>query len=173
MERDQTDVTGTTGGGDEVDPHAGTTTGSTAGGSGAAATGAAGGSAAADTDAANADVVIVGVDVTGDDVPDIIGIDATGDGSPDIVIVDEALADADAGADRDDEDTGASDPVYDLVSVLYHALQGAETTVIYSDDAALEGDNELAEFFREVQEQDRARARRAKALLRRYLAEEE
>ncbi len=162
MERDQTDVTGTTGGGDEVDPRAGTTTGSTTGGSGAA-----------DIDAAKADVVIVGVDVTGDDVPDIIGIDATGDGSPDIVIVDDALADADAGADTDAADTGASDPVYDLVSVLYHALQGAETTVIYSDDAASEGDNELAEFFREVQEQDRARARRAKALLRRYLAEEE
>lgn len=163
MESGQTNAPGTTGKDAVVDTQA---TGAVAGG-GAQTGGAAG-----------ADAIVVGVDVTGDGVPDIIGIDADADGTLDAVIVDDAAAGMGAGAGQmdlgadDDLDTGASDPVYDLVSVLYHALQGAETTMIYSDDADLEGDDELAQFFQEVQAQDRARARRAKALLRKYLAEE-
>jgi rubrerythrin len=74
--------------------------------------------------------------------------------------------------DAGEQITGMRDDHYNLVSVLYHALQGAETTMMYSDDADFEGDDELAQFFQEVQAQDRARARRAKALLRKYLAEE-
>ena len=160
MESGQTNAPGTTGKDEVVDSQA---TGG-AGGSGAGATGA--------------DAIVVGVDVTGDGVPDIIGIDADADGTLDAVIVDDAAAGIGAGAGQmglgadDDTDTGASDPVYDLVSVLYHALQGAETTMLYSDDADFEGDDELVQFFQEVQAQDRARARRAKALLREYLAEE-
>lgn len=163
MESGQTNTPGTTGKDEAVDTQA---------------TGAAAGGGAQTGGAAGVDAIVVGVDVTGDGVPDIIGIDADADGTLDAVIVDDAAAGMGAGAGQmdlgadDDLDTGASDPVYDLVSVLYHALQGAETTMMYSDDADLEGDDELAQFFQEVQAQDRARARRAKALLRKYLAEE-
>jgi rubrerythrin len=59
--------------------------------------------------------------------------------------------------------TGTSNPTYNLVSVLYHALQGAENYEKYATDAG--GDQELADFFREVQQQEQQRADRAKALL--------
>ena len=39
--------------------------------------------------------------------------------------------------------TGTRDATYDLVSVLYHALQGAETARHYMQDAAQAGDQEL------------------------------
>jgi len=61
--------------------------------------------------------------------------------------------------------TGVRDEHYNLTSVLYHALQGAETAHIYIRDAEKASDDELAGFFREVQEEDRARAARAKDLL--------
>lgn len=61
--------------------------------------------------------------------------------------------------------TGASDTTYDLTSVLYHALQGAQVYDQYIQDAEREGSQELAEFFREVQRQDRERAERAQSLL--------
>jgi hypothetical protein len=46
--------------------------------------------------------------------------------------------------------TGTPDPVYDLISVAYHALQGAET---YARDAQQQGDQELADFFRKTKQQ--------------------
>jgi rubrerythrin len=61
--------------------------------------------------------------------------------------------------------TGTHDVHYNLISVLYHTLQGAETSVQYMSDAEKSGDAELARFFREVQEEDRRRAERAKELL--------
>lgn len=61
--------------------------------------------------------------------------------------------------------TGTRDRDYDLVSVLYHALQAGTTYQQYIDDAEREGDNDVAEFFREAQQQDRQRAQRAKELL--------
>ena len=61
--------------------------------------------------------------------------------------------------------TGTPDEHYDLVSVLYHALQGAQTDQQYIDDARKAGDEELADFLQEVQQQDRQRAERAKQLL--------
>ena len=42
--------------------------------------------------------------------------------------------------------TGTRDDTYDLVSVLYHALQGAETARHYIQDAAQAGDEELVSF---------------------------
>jgi hypothetical protein len=59
--------------------------------------------------------------------------------------------------------TGTSDPTYNLVSILYHALQGAETYEQYANDAG--GDQDLTNFFREVQQQEKQRADRAKQLL--------
>lgn len=66
----------------------------------------------------------------------------------------------------DDRDvTGTGDPTYDLVSVLYHSLQGAETYEFFEADAEEAGDAELVTFFREVREEERRRADRAKVLL--------
>ncbi|HZA76339.1 MAG TPA: hypothetical protein VE623_08110 [Acidimicrobiales bacterium] len=61
--------------------------------------------------------------------------------------------------------TGTPDEQYDLVSVLYHALQGGETSQRYIDDARKAGDDELATFLGQVQAEDRDRAERAKRLL--------
>jgi rubrerythrin len=64
-----------------------------------------------------------------------------------------------------EQKTGTSDRAYDLVSVLYHALQGAETYDRYVADAEANGDKALADFFRDVQEKERVIADRGKRLL--------
>lgn len=63
--------------------------------------------------------------------------------------------------------TGISDTVFDLTSVFYHAAEGGQVYAKYIEDAEREGDQELVEFFREVQEQDAHRAQKAKSLLSR------
>jgi rubrerythrin len=63
------------------------------------------------------------------------------------------------------QSTGAQDKTYNLVSILYHALQGAETYQQYIRDAEQSGDQDLVQFFRQVQEEERRRAERAKQLL--------
>ena len=60
-------------------------------------------------------------------------------------------------------------PDDDIVSVLYHALQGAETYDEYVRDAEQRGDQEPAQYFREVQEEEVRRALRGKELLARRL----
>jgi hypothetical protein len=65
-----------------------------------------------------------------------------------------------------EDKTRTSDPAYDLVSVMYHALQGAETYDRYIADAEERGDRELAGFFEEVQDRNCEVADRAKGLLR-------
>ena len=65
--------------------------------------------------------------------------------------------------------TGTRDETYDVVSILYHALQGAETYQQYVQDAEQRGDQELGQFFREVQEEEKRRAERAKQLLAKRL----
>ena len=67
--------------------------------------------------------------------------------------------------------TGTKDKTYNLVSVLYHALQGAETSMQYIQDAEHEGDQELVQFFQEVQECQRHLAGRAKDMLRQRLSQ--
>ena len=61
--------------------------------------------------------------------------------------------------------TGISDAVFDLTSVFYHAAEGSQVYAKYIDDAAQEGDTELVEFFKEVEEQDAQRAQKAKSLI--------
>jgi hypothetical protein len=65
-----------------------------------------------------------------------------------------------------EEKTRTTNAAYDLVSVIYHALQGAETYDRYIADAEERGDRELADFFRDVQERNCGIADRGKALLR-------
>jgi hypothetical protein len=64
-----------------------------------------------------------------------------------------------------DQKLRTADPTYDLVSVLYHALQGGETYQQYISDAEETGDNELVDFFRDVQEKEKQIAEQAKRLL--------
>jgi hypothetical protein len=61
--------------------------------------------------------------------------------------------------------TGTKDTTYALVSVLYHALQGAETSVTYLQDAKEADDQELMQFLQEVQAWQRHLASQAQALL--------
>ena len=68
-------------------------------------------------------------------------------------------------SDNSQGDTGTRDITYDLVSVVYHALQGAETTALYIADAEQEDNQELATFFREAKEEYQSRDDRAKQLL--------
>jgi rubrerythrin len=61
--------------------------------------------------------------------------------------------------------TGTTDVTYNLVSILYHALQGAETYDQYISDAEQRNDKDLAQFFRDTKEENQRRADRAKQLL--------
>ena len=72
-------------------------------------------------------------------------------------------------SDNSQGDTGTRDITYDLVSVIYHSLQGAETTAMFVGDAEQEGNQELAQFFRECKEEMQARADRAKQLMATHL----
>ena len=68
--------------------------------------------------------------------------------------------------DAGEQTTGTRDEHYNLVSVLYHALQGADTCNVYALDAEAAGDERLAAFFREAGVVQTQLAERAKGLLR-------
>lgn len=57
---------------------------------------------------------------------------------------------------------GTRDITYNLVSVIYHALQGADTYHVYARDAETQGDEELASFFRDAAHQSQHLADQAK-----------
>jgi hypothetical protein len=61
--------------------------------------------------------------------------------------------------------TGTRDEHYNLISVLYHALHGAENCDRYASDAEISGDERLAAFFREAQVLQTELAERAKGML--------
>jgi hypothetical protein len=61
--------------------------------------------------------------------------------------------------------TGTPDEHYNLVSVLYHSLKGAQIYAQYVQDAEEAGDSSLASFLRQVQGEEQSRAERAKSLL--------
>jgi hypothetical protein len=63
----------------------------------------------------------------------------------------------------DQQATGTSDPTYNVISVVYHALQGAETIQKYLDDSGT--DDELRKFFEQVQQGYRRAADGGKQLL--------
>lgn len=64
------------------------------------------------------------------------------------------------------KETGTRDEHYNLVSTLYHALQGAETCGLYINDAEQAGDKELVRFFRDTQKAHQKLADKAKEMLR-------
>jgi hypothetical protein len=71
------------------------------------------------------------------------------------------------------QEAAMKDEHYDLISVLYHALQGEETVGRYIGDAEDSGDSELAEHYRDVHERYHEIAQQTKELLRDKLAGDE
>ena len=67
--------------------------------------------------------------------------------------------------DYGEQTTGTRDEHYNLISILYHALHGAENCDRYASDAEITGDERLAAFFREAQGAQMLLAERAKELL--------
>ena len=61
--------------------------------------------------------------------------------------------------------TGTPNIIYDLSSVLFHALEGGASYNTYIEDAEREGDQELADFFIQVRDEDSMRADEARRLL--------
>jgi hypothetical protein len=66
---------------------------------------------------------------------------------------------------RGERATGTPNTIYDLSSVLFHALEGGASYDTYIEDAEREGDGELADFFRQVRDEDSMRADEAQRLL--------
>jgi hypothetical protein len=67
--------------------------------------------------------------------------------------------------DHGERTTGTRDEHYNLISVLYHALHGAENCEMYVLDAEASGRMDLYEFFAEAQGVQVGLAERAKELL--------
>ena len=63
-------------------------------------------------------------------------------------------------------DAGIQDLEYDLISTVYHNLQGMEAAAKYALDAEEEGSPEIAEFFRATQREYQQRAGEARQLLK-------
>ena len=61
--------------------------------------------------------------------------------------------------------SGTRDVTYDLISIIYHALQGAENYAVYAKDAGQAGASEVEQFFNQLVDEERLRAGRAKELL--------
>lgn len=68
---------------------------------------------------------------------------------------------------------GVSDDTYDLISVLYHCLQGCQTYQQYADDAQSAGNQELAQFFQDAMQEEQRRAQRGQRLLMQCLQKEQ
>lgn len=61
--------------------------------------------------------------------------------------------------------TGTPNFVFDLVSVLYHSLESGSKIQQYIQDAQQSGNNDLVQFFQQVQQQDKQRAQQAQQIL--------
>lgn len=67
--------------------------------------------------------------------------------------------------------TVADDIVYDLISIQYHALKGAEVYDRYLEDAHSSDHPEVTEFIRSCKKGDEERAQRCHELLKDLTAE--
>lgn len=61
---------------------------------------------------------------------------------------------------------GVPDVEYDLISLIYHNLEGVQASGRYSSDAVEAGEDDLAQLFRDAQQAYLAQADRARQLLR-------
>ena len=67
--------------------------------------------------------------------------------------------------------SGTKDRTYDLIAVTHLCLEHVWRLEQYADDAQGEGDNELAELFRRMQEHSRRGAEECKQMLKQRLSE--
>jgi hypothetical protein len=65
--------------------------------------------------------------------------------------------------------TPADDIIYDLISVQYHALKGGQVYEQFAQDA--KDHDDVAQFIRQIQEEDAHRAERAHELIAALTAE--
>src|ERR687892_211700 len=75
------------------------------------------------------------------------------------------MANGITGGEGSERATGTPNTIYDLSSVLFHALEGGASYDTYIEDAEREGDQELADFFIRVRDEDSMRADEAQRLL--------
>ena len=61
---------------------------------------------------------------------------------------------------------GVPDVEYDLISLIYHNLQGVEASGRYASDAVEAGEDDFAQLFQQAQQTYLEQADRARALLR-------
>jgi rubrerythrin len=66
---------------------------------------------------------------------------------------------------QEPQQTTVSNINYDLASVLYHELQAAQTCSTYIKDAEQAGQQEVAQFFRQIHQEANKNAEQAKTLL--------
>ena len=66
-----------------------------------------------------------------------------------------------------------SDLAYDLISVMYHTLQGCQTYEKYAQDAEQAGHQDIAQFFRDTGQQFERCAERGRQLLAQCLQQEQ
>ena len=71
----------------------------------------------------------------------------------------------------DEKQTGTTDENYNLINSLYHLLKGASNSEQYIKDAQEAGDQELVQFFKDWQDEQRNFSERAKNLLSSRLAQ--
>lgn len=67
--------------------------------------------------------------------------------------------------------TGTKDETFNLVSILYHSLQSAETIDKYIENSGQNGGGDLEAFFRQTKEENSRCAERAKQLLAQQLSQ--
>ena len=70
-------------------------------------------------------------------------------------------------------ETGFDDVSFDLISVQYHSLKAGHDYGQYVRDAENAGQNEIADFFRSVMEEDSARARKCHDFLKQLSGSEQ
>jgi hypothetical protein len=75
------------------------------------------------------------------------------------------MEDLTGGGNGGERATGTPNTIYDLSSMLFYALEGGASYDTYIEDAEREGDQELADFFRRVRDEDSERADEAQRLL--------
>ena len=70
-----------------------------------------------------------------------------------------------AGTMQESQQETTNNAYYDLVSILYHALEAEQTSATYVQDAQQSGNRDLEQFFSDVQRDANRQAERAKQLL--------
>jgi hypothetical protein len=66
-------------------------------------------------------------------------------------------------------DSPVKDKTYDLITVVQHSLQNEWQMAEYIADAEREGDSELVEWFRKIQENNKQAGEQGKQLLQKRL----